>query len=189
MVCFHIASRIQKVPCIRTMVSCYKSSLQYRMYCPRVFRFSIRSRLTATEEMLKSNRDLDQSQIEANIQGLAVMDTCIGLSQFVYIIGGWTNRHRLITMMNHWTHMQRDLKRLLHSNRWNPAAEIGSYYLSIALAAASVLVTMMGVGFLSINAPPHPNRALELTLLSLIFSYYSIAKALKDTLVKILMYQ
>ena len=134
---------------------------------------------------------MDERQIEATILGLAIMDTCVALSQFVHIVSGWKNRHRLTAIMNRWTHAQRSLKALSHDKRANAYAwlETGKYYLSITLVAAIVLLSVMSPFLLGVIAPSEPDQTLEFTLMPLMFAYYVITEALQDGVVNLMLYE
>ena len=144
------------------------------------------------EETLKSNSDMDEHQIQANIHGLAIMDTCIALSQLVHIISGWQNRHKLVVIMNQWTRLERSLKTILHDYRRANAdagVEAGKYYCSITLVAAIVLLTTMSPFLLGIIAPSEPDRTLEFALIPVMFAYYGITEASQDAVVNLMFYE
>ena len=133
---------------------------------------------------------MSEGQIEANIYGLAMVDACIGLSQFAHIINGWKNRQKLIAIMNRWTRIQQSLKTFWHSHRQQSIpAETGRYYLRVAFATVFVLVTTVATALKGVHAPSHPDLVLEATFVYLIFFYYRITEALQDALVNLTLYE
>ena len=142
------------------------------------------------EQMLKSNSEMEQRQIEANIHGLAILNKCIGITPFAHIINGWNNRDKLVAVMNSWKGLQRDLKTFLHSSRPSAPAETAKYYLIVAISSTFVLGnTVVNALVRGIMTPSHPDRSLEVAFMSLIFCYYNICEALQDAVLNLMFYE
>ena len=142
------------------------------------------------EQMWKSNSEMEQRQIEANIHGLAILNTCIGISQFAHIINGWNNRQKLVAGMNTWKGLQWDLKTFCHSSRLTATAETAKYYLIVAISSTFVLGITGVTGLVrGIMTPSHPDRSLEIAFMSLIFCHYNVSEALQDAVINLMFYE
>ena len=128
---------------------------------------------------MKSSPDLDASQIEANVNGVAFMNICMAMSQLALIMSGWKNRQKLVDLMNGWPHAERN----------NAVPENTNYYCSVAIAIAYIVSAGVAGILVGSSALPHPDRALEATYRSLLFSYFFFSECLQDAVVNLLFYE
>ena len=155
------------------------------------FNFSIRHAISSVESILLKNPAYDARKKEASIGMLRVLNILVSFQQIMHIVWGWIGRHKLVSMMNSWLELRREILKLDFSTDPSSKAprECLSYYVISLVTSLYVVGSAIAGCLTGLLTFSHENQLLESAFISICSGYFAVTESLHDAQATILFYE